>query len=382
MTSKEQGRVLITVVTVVLNAEKTIARTIESVLTQSYKNIEYIIIDGGSSDGTVDVIKRYREMIAYFVSEPDDGIYDAMNKGIKKAHGDIIGLLNADDWYEPNALSIVADEYDKGKQIVVGRTFVVDNHGNKRLFRQRDVSDLWIGMPDTHQAFFISKKVYDTYGLYDTKYRISADYELILRMYHNEVAIYTLNKVFVNFSTGGLSLTENVRGTEEYKDIIQKYKFFYPDKLDKIDRLCEERIRNAKGVTILLNPTTSSSFFRKFAYKKTNHISIWGAGLCGERLANFVKGSDMTIDFFVDSDPKKQNHFFCGADVKSSDELKNYEGSVFIAVMDHDKEIADRIAAMNNPKLTCVLFSDLLYAAAEYYDEFKRGNGSPVPLLS
>ena len=112
----------ISVVTVVRNGAATIGQTIESVLSQSWRNKEYIIIDGGSTDGTIDIIRRFDDKIDFWISEPDKGIFDAMNKGIESATGDVIGILNADDWYEPEALSKVAKTYieTNGKAVIHG----------------------------------------------------------------------------------------------------------------------------------------------------------------------------------------------------------------------------------------------------------------------
>ena len=108
----------ISVITVVYNAKDTIERTIKSVIAQLYDNYEYIIIDGGSTDGTLDIIEKYRDKISYFISESDEGIYDAMNKGVLKATGDYVAFINADDWYEPNAFKLVAS-YIKTKKTII-----------------------------------------------------------------------------------------------------------------------------------------------------------------------------------------------------------------------------------------------------------------------
>lgn len=102
---------LISIITVVYNGEKYLEQTIQSVINQTYKNIEYIVIDGGSTDGTLDIIKKYEEHISYWVSESDKGLYDAMNKGIGVAKGELIGMINSDDWYELEAVEIMAEAY-------------------------------------------------------------------------------------------------------------------------------------------------------------------------------------------------------------------------------------------------------------------------------
>ena len=111
---------LISVITVSYNAVSTIEQTILSVINQTYSNIEYIIIDGGSTDGTIDIIRRYEDKIAYWVSEPDRGIYDAMNKGASKANGEYIAFLNSDDWYELDAVSIIAQFADGKTDLISG----------------------------------------------------------------------------------------------------------------------------------------------------------------------------------------------------------------------------------------------------------------------
>ena len=114
---KKYSKNYISIITVVLNAEKTIEKTIKSVISQSYKNFELIIIDGGSTDGTIDVIRKYNNKISYWISEKDKGIYYAMNKGIKKSSGNIIGILNSDDYYLKNALKTVNEYFNKHKNI-------------------------------------------------------------------------------------------------------------------------------------------------------------------------------------------------------------------------------------------------------------------------
>ncbi len=102
---------LVSIITVVYNGAKTLEQTILSVLNQTYKNIEYIIIDGESTDGTLDIIEMYRDKISTCISEPDEGLYDAMNKGVSIANGELIGIINSDDWFEKNAVELVVSSY-------------------------------------------------------------------------------------------------------------------------------------------------------------------------------------------------------------------------------------------------------------------------------
>ena len=179
----------ISIITVAFNSAKTIKGTIESLISQDYNNIEYLIIDGGSTDGTMDIVKSYAEHVKYYVSEPDNGIYDAMNKGIKAATGDVIGILNSDDFY-PNSfvLSNVAKLFQKYScDAVYGDLVYVkanDINKIKRYWQAGEYSTSKIknGWMLPHPTFFVKKKIYTRYGLYDTDLKSAADYEMILKL--------------------------------------------------------------------------------------------------------------------------------------------------------------------------------------------------------
>ena len=179
----------ISIITVAFNSAKTIKGTIESIISQDYNNIEYLIIDGGSTDGTMDIVKSYAEHVKYYVSEPDNGIYDAMNKGIKAATGDVIGILNSDDFY-PNSfvLSNVAKLFQKYScDAVYGDLVYVkanDINKIKRYWQAGEYSTSKIknGWMLPHPTFFVKKKIYTRYGLYDTDLKSAADYEMILKL--------------------------------------------------------------------------------------------------------------------------------------------------------------------------------------------------------
>lgn len=363
--------ITVTVITVVYNAASTIEHTIQSVLAQSYNDIEYIIIDGGSIDGTLDIIYKYCDKLAYFVSEPDNGIYDAMNKGIQKATGDIIGLLNADDWYEQGAIDVIVREFKRtDADVIGGETFFIDKKGKKRLRGNIPLSQMWKGMMSGHQAIFITKKAYDTYGLYDTSYKIAADYEIILRMYHRGAKIVIIDDILVNYSTTGISATAYVKTAEEHNLVIQKYMNYYPEIKEKILLLCRNRLENAK-ITYLYERYSNMILliFNKLQVNLQNKIVIWGTGIWGTKIAEFCCRSNIRIDFFVDTDEEKQEHLFCGMDVKAPAVLEFYDGVVFIAVKNYDVEIAKKLVGLNNSNLQLVLLSDFINAAMAYYDE-------------
>ncbi len=202
----------ISVVTVVFNGETTIRETIESVLAQDYIDVEYIIVDGNSTDGTVGIVKSFGERIAKFVSEKDQGIYDAMNKGIQLATGEVVGLLNADDRFAcPDALSQVAAAFQRSQADAVYGDLEYFNGQTARVTRlwragtYRAGLFLWGWMPP-HPTFFIRRKWYQKHGGFRLDMGTAADYELMLRMAHKHGAkLAYVQRVLVRMRVGGVS---------------------------------------------------------------------------------------------------------------------------------------------------------------------------------
>ncbi|MGV8137969.1 MAG: glycosyltransferase family 2 protein [Mangrovibacterium sp.] len=198
----------ISVITVVLNGSSHIEQTIQSVLNQAYSNLEYIIIDGGSTDGTIDVIKKYQNRITYWESEADKGISDAFNKGIRKATGDVIGIINADDWYEPDALERIAEEYTSNPEIGIfyGMT-AFRRGGNVHLHPVKPLAHvgLFWGMSLTHPGVFVRKKTYDSVGMFNLSYRLAMDYDFLLRALLAGIKFKFVDHHLSNYRSGGLS---------------------------------------------------------------------------------------------------------------------------------------------------------------------------------
>lgn len=204
----------VSIVTVCYNSEATIRDTIESVLAQSYVDIEYIIVDGASSDRTMAIVGEYKDHIAKVVSEPDKGIYDAMNKGIKLATGDVVGILNSDDFYQNNdVVRDVVCQFDAFpfSDLVFGDVVFVapDNLGEIIRYYRSGHFRPWklrFGWMPAHPATFIKRHVYDLAGLYSLDFKISSDYEMFVRLLLvHKLCFSKINKVFVRMRTGGLS---------------------------------------------------------------------------------------------------------------------------------------------------------------------------------
>ena len=216
----------ISIITVTYNAENTISNCIESVIGQNYKNVEYIIIDGGSFDNTVQIIEKYKKQIAVFVSEPDNGIYDAMNKGIKLATGDIIGMLNADDFFtDNNVLSLVAEAFsDPEVSITYGDLDYINAEGGivrkwrSGAYRYGMFNAGW--MPP-HPTFYCKRNLFHQFGFYSLEYGTAADYELMLRFIHlNKVNAFYIKKVMNKMNVGGVS-------NKSYRNRVQGLLFDY-----------------------------------------------------------------------------------------------------------------------------------------------------------
>lgn len=201
----------ISVITVCFNSEKTIEKTIKSVLDQTIEVFEYIIIDGKSTDDTMLIVEKYQPLFdgrMKVVSEIDNGIYDAMNKGIKMASGDLINLLNSDDYFEKNTIENVTKNYDDREkhQIIYGLLRRLSNGQEKSVSMYNHKFLDKYSLP--HQATFVSKAVYDDYGMYSLDYKCSSDHEFFIRIFKNtDTKFKPIYTILANFGSGGFSST-------------------------------------------------------------------------------------------------------------------------------------------------------------------------------
>lgn len=210
MNDQYRDDVKVSIITVSFNSERTIRRTIESVLSQTYSNIEYIVVDGKSSDHTVEIIKEYEKSFEgrmKWVSEPDQGIYDAMNKGIMMATGELVGIINSDDYYELDAVEKMVNALENKKYMIL--------YGFLRKWKNQEVfsisirthKDLRNGMI-SHPTCFVTMAVYREVSLYDTQYSSVADYDFMLKMFSKkEVYFKPVYQLIANFEMGGMSST-------------------------------------------------------------------------------------------------------------------------------------------------------------------------------
>lgn len=306
----------ISIITVVLNAEKTIERTIKSVVSQKYNNIEYIIIDGGSTDSTLDIIKKYEEQIEYFVSEPDYGIYDAMNKGIRYATGEIVGIINSDDWYEKDIFIDVAKCFEKyNLDGLFGDLKYHRADGNVDKLQNDSFKFFWRGMVMGHPTVFVRRDVYLKYGLYDCKYRIAADFDLLCKIIYSGVRFAYIKKNIANFSEGGISTTQSQICVKETLDIAMR-------RIDKeLWLICLKKLI------------------------QDDRTFIFGAGIWGEFMVSIMEGI-FEISGVVDNDSRKWGRYFGAFLISSSDVLISSEDKILIATEAYDNIIANQLCEM------------------------------------
>lgn len=214
-------KVLVSIITVVYNGEDHLEQAIRSVLDQTYPDIEYIIVDGGSTDGSVPIIRKYAGKLAWWVSEKDKGISDAFNKGLARCRGEIIGILNADDWYEPGTVALAVQR--------MGTADVV--FGDIRLWRNEQIDSVVRGnlalldreMTLNHPTVFVRKRCYERFGGFDLHYRCAMDYDLLLRLSVSHCRFIHISAIMANMRWGGMSDSQWRLGCRESLKIKNKY---------------------------------------------------------------------------------------------------------------------------------------------------------------
>lgn len=243
--------VRLSVITVTYNAERTLKPTLESIFAQDYDNIETIVIDGGSSDGTVGILEEFDSRIACWISEPDEGLYDAMNKGLKRATGDYVCFINAGDViYSPDTVRKTVEGIcgNGFPDVVYGETAVIDSAGKRVGMRRLKApgrlnwkSFKW-GMLVCHQSFLVKRRIAP---FYDTGYRLAADYDWCIRCLQSAGRVYNSHSIFAGFQEGGMSTVRRKEGLKERFRIMCRYYGFVGTVLRHVWFAC--RFYFAKG---------------------------------------------------------------------------------------------------------------------------------------
>lgn len=220
------NNIKVSILTTTFNSEEYLEETILSVINQKYKNYEYIIIDAGSTDQTLDIVKKYDKYITYWVSEPDKGIYDGINKGIKKATGDLIKIVNSDDLLTDNSIRRAVELYEKHSSkdkhfILMSSLERIDAKGNV-ISIWKNKENIFFFENLLHPTWYVPKKVYQELGLYDLSYRIASDYDYYMKLLQNNVRIIRDDMPFAQYREGGSSA--NFTGRKEVITIKKKYR--------------------------------------------------------------------------------------------------------------------------------------------------------------
>ncbi|MGB5943450.1 MAG: glycosyltransferase family 2 protein [Leeuwenhoekiella sp.] len=223
----------VSIITIVYNNDNHIASCIESVLEQEYEEIEHIIIDGGSTDDTLKVIKKYKDNLAYFISERDEGLYNALNKGIRQATGDVVGILHSDDNFfnERSVTKIVNAFKEKEADLVYAKGIFVDKGDINKVIRTYPSNPyksslIKYGWIPLHTTIFVKREIFDKYGLYREDFKIAGDYEISLRWFTNDtIKKHYLDKWLVKMRIGGKSTTPKFQKLKSAEDlqIIKEY---------------------------------------------------------------------------------------------------------------------------------------------------------------
>lgn len=345
----------VSIITVCYNSFKTIRKTIECVINQTYKNIEYIIIDGNSDDGTQDIIKSYKNQIAFWSSEPDSGIYDAMNKGIQAATGKIIGIINSDDWYSLETVEKIVSCFKlSDAEVIYGDILQV--YPNNQIIQSKleNLSNLNYKMVIPHPAVFVKKEVYKRLGSFNLKYKIAADYELMLRFYKAGVRFKYINTELAYFRIGGTSYSNAELCAEEIKnialenlDVSEKEKHLpliheYYENSMKICKL--RRILSNEGKTEPIRQTLLN-----WGIPKEGAV-IFGTGMRGMECYSLLKKCNIKIKTFADNDADKWNQTFAGIMVSNPDILLNKMQKVIISTTNYLEEVEKQLLHMGYHK--------------------------------
>lgn len=345
----------ISIITVCYNSEPTIERAIKSVMQQDYPDVEYIVIDGGSTDGTVDIIKKYAMNIPYWVSEADQGIYDAMNKGIGRATGDVVAFLNSDDWYPENTLSEVARQFMTDEmQILCGEMYIHQNGQITRWHVKKEKMErqLRFRMGFSHPAMFVKRHLFEQYGKFDTQYQIAADYDWLLRMYDQHVPIAVTDKVLCNFSHGGISTKDEMleshlmeRKQVSLQALERNTELTASEKAEWKERIELENIRDKYAYrmqNILMSgmlDCDSSAVTKIRRILPQRRCSVFGCGAMGKQVLYILEKAGIRITQIWDNNEKVWGNYMNGIRICNPETLSTSKEIVIIASVEYENEI-------------------------------------------
>lgn len=352
----------ITVITVCYNSADTIEQTIQSVLNQTYEDKEYIIIDGGSIDGTLDIIRKYAQQLAYWHSEPDRGLYDAMNKGITYATGDVIAFLNSDDWYEDGILEKV-DRYfrQKDTDILGGSIHLILND---RIVSKARVGkapeDIRVRMIYLHPALFAKRVIFDQIGKFDLQYKIAADYDWVLRAYLAGFFIVAVEDVFTNFRDGGTSMVNLFDTVNEVRKIALSYAGDSQVLRERIEESYTIAMEDGRYVSAYFKVLKREPRYLRRILSCDKQYYIWGTGVWGERCYCLFRKLKLNLIGFIDTN--KSQATLHGFPIIEPEEIDD-KGIICISSKKYENEIIRKIQLLGIDKERFFCFSQFVLGA-------------------
>lgn len=360
-----------TVITVCLNSMQTIEKTIQSVIEQENADLEYIIVDGGSEDGTLDIIKRYEDRIAQYISEPDQGLYDAMNKGIRMATGDVVSFLNSSDWYEDGIFPLIEDAFIQSPcDIVAGRQALIGENGIVGYSaKEREESGLYINMIYSHPALFARRDLFIKYGGFDIQYKVCADYEWTLRVYNQGAQIKCIDLVTTNFTLGGISSGREC--IEERRDISIKHlpedlKGQYTDKIIELYQTCTDIFYFESEIKLLRKSHDRCDRLRQVLNEKlhwSESCHLFGTGVRASQCMDLLEALNIDVEHVYDNNEAKQGTEYRGKIVEKP--VVTEEGNTWIITSTfYEDEIREQLDAMGVKQY--VAFSDMIHIVSEF----------------
>lgn len=348
------------VITVCFNAVKTIEQTIKSVLNQDYENLEYIIVDGNSTDGTQNIIKKYEEKIDRWVSEPDRGIYDAMNKGINFATGEILSFLNADDWYEDNVISTISQYFQQEETDMIAGSeyFIIDEKPVAIIGSKYDLNKPFLTNTCNQPSLFIKKKVFDMIGGFNINLKYASDYEFVVRAWKKKITLLTINDICTNFRADGISNNEALYlSRNESYEVAQR--LLGKEYGEEIDNLYSVKMEKIFYENIFWNDIKRTSISWIKEYIEDTRYYIWGSGMQGGMCLTVFEKLGVSIDGIVDNDKNKQGKRIGDYQILAPTELKR-NMKICIATREHDAEVERQLLEMGYQKEDYIIFSNIV----------------------
>lgn len=347
----------LSIITVVYNAVETLEKTIKSVLDQTYENIEYIIVDGQSSDGTMNIVNQFQDKISCIISEPDDGIYDAMNKGVSHATGEVVAFLNSGDLYEQGTCQKVASYFETNKIDILIGTAIVTEKGEFTRIRENTPEKIELGMPCCHQAIFAKAGLFRKTGIYNTKYKICADYDWLLKVYDSNEEFLWIQDALVYYDAEGISANMALLRITETKEIALEHAYRH-HKQERVQEI--EHIYEQEREAILKNSRLSKVFVEhsKLVRDKMGNkpYYIWGTGIVGKRCYKLLRSAGVEIIGFIDSNKKYDKLHGCHVFYPDEVAKKEY---ICIASKYYEQEIYDQALAMGFDRNNLLYFGQL-----------------------